>query len=920
MEQSRSTRVDGGLVERIINEPKKLSEEQANAVLADSKYLRIIAGAGAGKTETLTRRIAYLLLVKEVLPSEIVAFTFTERAARSMKERIYERVQQLKGEEAIKRLGEMYIGTIHAYGKRILEDHSKYGNYDVLDENQEMAFMMRHGWSLGLKKYGQNYTENCRVFLRSVNMVWGEMLDESKLEESAPDFHKQLKKYEAILHQHKRLTFGSMIKEVVNLLSVDSKPISQVQHLIVDEYQDIDEAQHRLIQTIGRKASVFVVGDPRQCIYQWRGSNETFFDKFMKVFPHAQSLSIRENRRSGKLIVQNANSFANNFDYTLHESMTATRVELGFAGLVELENDEQEAEWIAQRVQEMTKELHFSDIGILVRSVSTSAGPIIDALKHRKIPYIVGGRVGLFKREEAQAMGRIFAWFSEKGFWSEDPWSRKFVTGDALLSSALTRWRSSHSRQVPNNAREELLGIKRKIAEGRYHSLTDIFHDLLMVLGFKNLDYRDPNDAAVMANLGRFNMMLTDYETANRLGGRPPKWEEDLYNLCWFMATHALQFYEEQPYDDIRGIDAIQILTIHQAKGLEWPVVFLASTTRTRFPAKSVGKPQNWCGIPRDLFDSKRYEGDEEDERRLFYVAVTRPKDALFITYFDRMKITIGPSQFIDDCDKSVLTKLTGSSQLPKFHFTRKEREPEMNTYSAGEVVDYNFCPQMYLFRKVWNYPSEFNVALGFGENLHYLLRRAGELVKLHGYEPKAAAAKVVAEDFYVPFAGGGILDNLKGAAGRILDKYADEHGSDLRRTNEVEYRLEFPVHNATISGKVDVIMGTSGEMEVREYKTSEEAKTIDETAVQVRLYVAGLKGLGKPVTAGSVTYLNNTKSKIIETKSINVSEPVLSAAVTQAESVVGSIANSSYAPTPGRQCGRCDYRTICKWSAAAPS
>ena len=100
------------------------------------------------------------------------------------------------------------------------------------------------------------------------------------------------------------------------------------------------------------------------------------------------------------------------------------------------------------------------------------------------------------------------------------------------------------------------------------------------------------------------------------------------------MSSYALTAYEEQPSDDIRGVDAVQVMTIHQAKGLEWPFVFLFATVSTRFPARMVGNKQNWCEVPRDMFDVRRYEGDVDDERRLFYVAITRAKDALVVSYF----------------------------------------------------------------------------------------------------------------------------------------------------------------------------------------------------------------------------------------------------------------------------------------------
>lgn len=161
------------LIDRILNVPKKLSDIQRAAVLSDKNHIRIIAGAGAGKTETLTRKIVYLLLIEKVEPSSIVAFTFTEKAAQSMKSRVYDRIKHLGGDEICAQLGDMFIGTIHGYCSRLLEDHFRYGNYEVFDENQEMAFIMRVGWELGLNKNGK-YSTNCETFLNTLNVVYGE--------------------------------------------------------------------------------------------------------------------------------------------------------------------------------------------------------------------------------------------------------------------------------------------------------------------------------------------------------------------------------------------------------------------------------------------------------------------------------------------------------------------------------------------------------------------------------------------------------------------------------------------------------------------------------------------------------------------------------------------------------------------------
>lgn len=521
------------ILEAILEKPKKLSPDQAKAVISQKKYLRIVAGAGAGKTETMTRRIVYLLLYKDIAPKEIVAFTFTERAAQSIKDRIYKRVGDLHGDNACARLGEMYVGTIHAYCFRVLQDYFGYGDYEVLDDNQEMAFIMREGWSFGLGD--GNYSKNCQAFIQSVNVVYDELLKRSDIRKKDDRFARHLEDYEQKLREHRLLTFGQMTALTVEKLEENPQALADAKYLIVDEYQDINRAQEKLIQLIGKNASVFVVGDPRQTIYQWRGSDQKCFDRFTAE----KSISIPENRRSAKKIVELANKFAKTFEGTKYEEMSSTRGEDGIVSLVRCKRNTSEAEWITKQIKRLVDEkklCSYSDIAILLRSVSTSAEPFIDNFKKEDIPYLVGGKVGLFRRDEAQAVGRIFAWMGDK-FWVEDTygWSSR-SEGEALLRSAIEYWKFTLKvKSVPKNLLKNLETLKENVQSGKNKDFTAIYQDLLIILGFLDFVPEDKLQAAIMANLGRFNELLTDYESSIRRGGTRSDWQGDLKGLCWYM-------------------------------------------------------------------------------------------------------------------------------------------------------------------------------------------------------------------------------------------------------------------------------------------------------------------------------------------------------------------------------------------------
>lgn len=904
------------ILEAILNKPKRLQPGQERAVISDKIYLRIIAGAGAGKTETLTRRIAYLLLCKDVEPKAIVGFTFTERAAQSIKDRIYKRISMLQGEEACKKLGEMYVGTIHAYCFKILQEHFGLGDYEVIDDNQEIAFLMRLGWSFGLGTGGK-YSENCKNFIRSVNVVYDELLERSDISKKDNRFAEHLEQYEkTLLKEHRLLTFGLLTSLAVKKLEENPDILSQVNYLIVDEYQDVNRAQERLIQIIGKNASVFVVGDPRQCIYQWRGSDQKCFDSFLKRFSDSDSIPITENHRSAKLIVNLANKFASTFESAKYDSMSSTRPEYGTVLLMRCDDDISEADWITSQVKRLIEDkkiCKYSDIAILLRSVSTSAGSFIDFCRSKDIPYLVGGKVGLFRRDEAQAIGRIFAWFADK-FWIEDTfkWSDR-AENKRLMDSAIDRWKSAlRIKSTPANLSTNLQGIKDDVLNGKYKSLTKIYYELLVMLKFLDLDPNDRLHAAIMANLGRFNELLTDYESSIRRGGISPNWKKDLEGLCWYMNSYATGAYEEQPAEDLRGTDVLQIMTIHQAKGLEWPIVFVPCLVNRRFPTSKVGKGQDWY-VPKELFDFKRYQGDIEDERRLFYVAITRARDVLTISRFAQLNSRVrAPSIFWDALERH----LSESDQKVSLNPSKIEQLvdiEEMQTYTAGEIINYKRCPYMYRLRKMWGYqPPDLPLELGYGKSLHYCLHLASQKLR-KGMKLEKAVSEAVAEKFHLPFADYGRKKKIQETAEKKLLEFARKNIENLKNIEETESRLEFPIESAIISGRVDVIIRDKpkDKLEIRDYKTSDEVTTLDESSLQLRLYTLGLRSLGCPIERATIAYLEDGKTS----PPINIDDKELEESKKVAKECLEGIQKACFKPKEGNHCKeRCDQRQICKF------
>jgi DNA helicase-2/ATP-dependent DNA helicase PcrA len=905
----------------VLQTPQPLSEEQKKAVTSDSRYVRVVAGAGTGKTETLTRRIAFLLLCRQQEPASIVAFTFTERAAQSMKSRVYDRVRQLKGEAACARLGNMYVGTIHGYCLRILQDKFGYGDHDPLDENQEMAFILREGWGLGLGKDGP-YSKNCADFLISVDVVYNELLDREKLREKAPRFLQHLEQYEELLEKHRLITFGQMITFAVKHLEENQEALQGIRHLIVDEYQDVNRAQDRLIKLIGRNAGIFVVGDPRQSIYQWRGSDERCFEDFASVFTECEKVTLTENWRSVPSVIKAANAFAETFEMAKYEPLIATRIEKGTVTVLNCENPESEAEWVASQIRqwvEVKKVCRYSDISVLLRSVSTSAEPFLTAFRAGNLPFIVGGKVGLFQRDEAQAVGRLFAWLSDKGFWTQGPYGYGGrIVGNDLLSTAIEKWIGANGcDDTPGGLEEKLQLWKQKVLNHDFKDLTSTFHWLLIILGFLNLNPENKLHAAIMANIGRFNTLLIDYEASIRLGGHRTEWGNILGGLCWYMNTYATDAYEEQPVEDLRGVDAVQLMTVHQAKGLEWPVVFLPCLTARRFPTGKAGRQQRWS-IPRNTegFDAERYEGSIEDEKRLFYVAVTRARDVLCMSHFRHINTNQKPSKFIQVL-QHYASKINEKEDIPSAQIKTTSGSEEIQTFSPSEIITYLRCPYLYCLREVWGYKPKLDDALGYGKSLHYCLRCASERIK-QGEDAEQVIHELMEEKFHLPYARPKPLQNLKKSAGEVLTGFVKRHIEDMRRIEEVEARLEFPLEKATITGRVDVIIkGPEGQptIEVRDYKTSDAVTTFEELSLQLQIYALGLKRLHRPVDCASVAYLD-PKHTGHDIERVSIAECDLEAAKARAVRCIECIRAGSFKANPNGHCDSCDFEQICRWKS----
>lgn len=419
-----------------------LSPEQKQVVTLRGRNLQVIACAGSGKTESISRRVA-ALIAEGTPPTSIIAFTFTERAAAELKERIILRVQETKGSAFLGQLAPMFVGTIHSYCFRLLQTHVlKYGNYDVLDEHRHIGLLSREFDELGLGELGHRHWRTIGDFVHNVDIIGNELIDPTALKDTP--LATSYAAYIDMLDRHRLLTYSLIISKAVEALA-DSSVYARVHgslcHLIVDEYQDINPAQERLIQLLSASpVQVCVVGDDDQSIYQWRGSDVGNILTFAKR-RKADTVRLETNRRSRPRIVATANAFARSIPNRLPKAMKPTRAGAKAEVIPWSAADaEDEASQIAVTIARLHKLGHrYQDIAVLFRSVRTSAMPLVDALEDRQIPYTCGGRTGLFMQPEMSLFAEIFAWFVDAD-WKDERFGEKRKADLDYIVTGLSRY------------------------------------------------------------------------------------------------------------------------------------------------------------------------------------------------------------------------------------------------------------------------------------------------------------------------------------------------------------------------------------------------------------------------------------------------------------------------------------------------
>lgn len=904
----------------------QLSDAAARAVSHRGGHIQIIAAAGSGKTEVVSQRVASLL-AEGVPPESIVAFTFTEKAALELKERIRLRAESKLGAHIANTLGKLFVGTMHAYCLRLLQAYvAKYEGYTPLDQHQLFNLVYREASRLGVKALGNGTFDSMKFFLKGVDVVENELLPFDRIPDG--DFKTSLTAYYDMLDRYQFMSFGMQIERAVAELrvpDVHENVTRQLKHLIVDEYQDVNPAQEELIRLLSSpvgKADLVVVGDDDQAIYQWRGSNVqgivTFKDRYEASGASVAQFELLNNRRSRPAIVEAANAFAQKIPGRLAKQMLPHREALGdsLSIAVGVADEATEAKQIAVTIKRLHRELGipFRDFAILVRGRSAYPA-LLEALDGLNIPVEPGGRSRLFERPDASLFGATYAWIAGTD-WREEQYGprgqvdfanlkmayqARFGLNDDQLSKV-----TAHLYEWKQRARERDLGV----------SLVGDFYKLLALLSITEWDSTDELVRARLGTIGRFTQVLADYELTRRRARRDPdNVGEQLageYGGEWFYRNLAIILlnYAQGGYDDFDGEesfdgDGVAVGTVHGSKGLEWPVVFLPSLTARRFPTSQTGKQQEWP-LPRNLFDADRYEGSDADERRLFYVALTRGRDWVSLSSHARItKQSVQPSEYIKE-----MRDLGIAAGLP-FALQAKSIEIPDISLTYSELAAYIDCPAAYLLRSRLRFMPPIAEELGYGNAVHHFMRLIAEHARAHGEIPGSSTIDSLFEsDFYLPFANKAAAKEMKLRARKLVDRYVREHTSDLLRTWATEYPFELYLDGVVVRGRADVIYdegpeGSVSNLSLVDYKTASGIGN----PLQLQVYTEAGRREGLAVGHAFIEDMSDAQRL-----NVDVTPSALAAARALVVRTAEGLRAGNYAPSPERtKCDACDVRLICR-------
>lgn len=965
-----------------------LNSVQKEAVKHGSGPLLIIAGAGTGKTKVITHRIAYLVASKLARPEEILAVTFTEKAANEMEERVdllipysYSFVE---------------ISTFNSFGERVLRDYGiELGyppDFTLLDDVEQAIFFREHLFEFPLKYYRPlSYpAKHIQELLNAIKRLKQEDIkpDEylkysqglverasNKAEKEEAQKHREVSRvyenYQKLLKEEGKIDFEDQVLLVVELFRKRPSILKEFQekykYILVDEFQDTNYIQFELLKLLAAKHSnLTVCGDDDQSIFRFRGASLSNIRNFRKIYPDYKKVVLNINYRSTQDILDSASQLIrkNNPDRLEFEEEIDKKLESTIQSdgkcIYRLPFDtlSQEADEVARIIRERVKEgFKYGDIAILVRR-NADADPFLRALNMKEIPFRFSGSRGLYSQEEVKILisfiksltdfedSKSLFYLALSEIYKMDPYDLTVVSNHA------------HKKNLP------LHKVFKRIHEGRNPveisktteaTVKKIFEDLLY---FVKLSSSQNAGRVIYAFIDRSGYLKTLVE------GMSPETELKIKNIRIFFdkvknfselteddsiysfARHLdlLQQVGDNPATSEAELeeDAINVLTVHKAKGLEFAVVFMVSLISDRFPGR---ERKEKIPIPDKILKDKVPKGASygmeqkekiylQEERRLFYVGMTRAKRFLYLTWardygLKRLKKVSPFVLEVFDLSKMSDEVLLTSSVEEIKRYAQPASHPKVVSegriegvlnLSYFQVDDYLTCPLRYKYRHITRIPVLPHHNLIFGRVLHNTIHFYLHS-KMSGKKLSLEKLLDVYEECWI---NEGFLsrehEEMRKKAGRkALRRFHRREENSRQVPHFLEKSFKWMMDNIRFTGRWDRIDVSEAGAVIIDYKATEikgqkeaDKRTMD--SLQMDLYALSfLKTQEVPLVE---TQLHFLESDIIG-HAIKEREKLDKAVEKIKEAETGIRAQDFTARPDWHNCSFCDFRMICPSSYA---
>ncbi len=977
-----------------INLLENLNEEQKQAVTFEGGPLMIVAGAGTGKTTVLTKRMAYLILEKGIKPDEVLALTFTEKAAREMEERI----------DLLLPMGfvDLWVTTFHSFCDKILKQHALdiglSNDYQLLTETDQWILIRKNFDKFDFLKYYKpigNPTKFISAMIKHFSRLKDEGINpEQYLEYSSAfakasadkdeisriqEIAKSYELYEKILADNNLMDFGGLINNTLKLFQtrpfILNKYRNKFKYILVDEFQDTNFNQYQLIKILASpNNNITVVGDDDQAIYKFRGASLSNILNFKNDYPESKEILLTKNYRSSQDILDLSYGFIkqnnpNRLEYKINLSKKLISKSLDVATIEHIHSLtlENEVKSVINRIFEIkTKnpDLTYGDFVILVRS-NSSAKIFNNLLSINGVPNEFMASTGLYSKDiildllaylkildknfDNASMYRVLS-MPIFGIDKKDIINILF-NANKYSKSIFAICKSASGMNFPLLLKEKLGKI---ISLMEKHTNLSTRESVRSIIKYFLVDYNiatdltKKNDQKQISYINKFASLVEKFED-NNYDITLPHFLEYIELILESGDQGALATEEQDP-------DTVKIMTIHSAKGLEFQYVFVVNMVDKKFPVIGKSDP---IEIPVDLIKEKEVIGDGdphlEEERRLFYVAMTRAKKGLVFTssddYGGKQKKKLSSFMLeLKEVENGIINHKQDNSITDKlgikflsFDNIAKENKDKINyyhydKYSFTQLEGYKNCPLQYKFQYILRIPmSTGRPVFSYGQSMHSTLEEFYKRMKDRAEKKQIGLFSASAEAMMDE--GNSELESLisqrellKIYDEKFIDEWYDDEKqkleyyekgknsikvfySELKDNFIIPHSLEkgfnIRIGDYFMKGKIDrVDILSDGTCEIIDYKTGTGKDIKDVKKDQLMIYqIAATEVLGLKPSKLTFYYLDDN-SKVSFLGTDEQIDKLKQNIVTWIE----EIRENNFEPKPSPLCKFCDYRDICEF------